>query len=122
METLILEWLSSLLPMFVFLLIVVVLDMTGGAIQAWKKGEFKWEQLSSFVVTLVPYLWGWLTAEILVFAYQFSGLNVEGFAETVIENLNYAFYAFVVLKYVSSVVGHLASLGFQPDKLKKIGM
>jgi len=103
-------WLQTLLPKVVLLFIVDILDLIGGVIWAIKAKNFSWEELPRFLQNLSQYLFAWIAAEVLSFAPKFLGVKVDGLAEALINYSGTAVYAFVILKYVASILGHIASI------------
>lgn len=94
------------------LLIVVIVDLIGGILIAWKNKTFKLEKLPEFLQGLALYVWAWIAAELLAFAPKLLGVEVvAGWTEMLTEYTGDAVYwGVLTLKYGASIVGHIAAV------------
>ncbi|HZX14879.1 MAG TPA: hypothetical protein VFF49_10840 [Thermodesulfobacteriota bacterium] len=102
------EWLASKIGMIIFLIIIAVLDVVGGILEAWKTGTFKWEELPGFLQTLVLYFWAWMSAELLGFLPKYFNIDISGLAEILSQYSGTTVYVLVIGKYVSSIITHIS--------------
>lgn len=118
------EWFFALLPNLYFLLVLVVLDLLGGVIVALINKSFNLEKVADFVTEAAGLIFGYLAFELLFFLPTFFGLNIPEFMDLLATYSPKAAYLGIVLKYVGSILGHLASLGIPklPELVKYIGV
>ena len=113
--TVLIQWLSGLINPLILIVSMAFVDLLGGAITAAAAKKFNLEKLSEFGVTLGKFIYAWVAAEAMQFLPEFLGLQVNGYAELITENVGVGMLGFVVLKYGASILGHVASIRQLPD-------
>lgn len=120
------QFVNERLSMLIILVVFAVLDVIGGSLIAWKQGEFRWEKVPEFLKTFVSYLWAWISAELIGFLPALLNVQVAGLTELVANYMGSAVFAFVVLKYVTSIVTHIQNTNALPlraeNALVKLGV
>lgn len=103
--------------MFLFFLVLVVLDVLAGAVHSYLEGEFDIEELPGFLITAGAYTLAWALSVALAQLPELLDVTVEGYTEAVADVLPNAIFALIVLKYVSSIVGHIRFfIGYQGEE------
>lgn len=113
-----------LVPMLVGLFAVVLLDLLGGMALAWRNKTFDAEKVPQFLQNFALFAFSWLALEILGFMPIYLGLEIKGFGEALIDHSGEAAYAFVLLKYVASILKNVNAIrelaaGFDPKALEQ---
>jgi len=117
------QFLQTLLPKLGVLVLVAFLDLVGGVVVALRSGSFQWEKLPEFLKSFVMYLYAWLTAEAIWFVLGSIGVDLEGLWGLFEDYSGSAVFAGVLIKYGSSIVGHLqVILGRSSQTLAKLGL
>ena len=115
-------WANSLLPKLTFFGIVVLLDLLGGVLLAWRSGTFKWAELPKFMQKASGWLFSWLAFELLGFLPGLLAINIPGLASVTLGYTGDAVYAGALIKYVADVLGHVSALGVASQSLGKLGI
>jgi len=123
----VLLWLAGLVPWTVGLTVFALVDLGGGLLVAFRvTNAFSLEKVPDFLKTFFAYLWMWLSAEILVFAYTQSGIEISGFTEAIQNIAPKVVFGFFALKYVTSITGHIMTVKDLPPVMfyiaKKVGI
>jgi len=109
------QFLPLFVTLFLFLLVLILLDVIAGAVRSLLNKEFEWEKLPGFLITAGAYLFAWLLCMALVELPIYLGVVIEGYAEAISDILPEAVYALIVLKYLASLVGHVRYfIGYEP--------
>lgn len=119
-------WLQERLVMLAIMAAFALIDMIGGALIAIKKGEFKLEKLPEFVKTFAVNAWAWASVELIAYLPVYFNVEIKGLTELLVMYSGSAVYAFIMLKYAASVLGHVQNSDVMPLKaeraLSKIGV
>lgn len=113
------EFIAAKLPQLIVMSVFALLDLIGGILIALKMKEFKWECVPEFVKTFAVYLWSWVSAELVSFLPIALGVAVNGLAQIVVGFAGGAVYAFVILKYVASILTHIQDSDVLPLKAER---
>ena len=121
---LILEWFLGLLPNLYFLLALVVLDLIGGVLIAILNKSFLLEKIADFVKSATLKFWAYLTVSLLAALPNFFGVEVKGYGDLLVEYSGEVVYGAIILSYLASILGHLASVGIPklPNLVKYVGV
>jgi len=104
MDTIALQtWFNILWPKMLVLVALILLDMLGGALVAWKRGIFKWEKLPEGLSVASGYIFSWLAIEIVAFLPTLFALNISSLSEFIAANGPWAVYLGAVLKYLAGL-------------------
>ena len=105
------DWLISLPPLALMLLVVAFLDMVSGAYLAWVGKYFRAEEVWSFLKTLGGYALAWILSEILAIMPDALHADIPGWGEALADVTPKAVLAAIVVgKYVTSIVTNIKAL------------
>lgn len=113
---LLIAWATGLLPFLYVVVVLFVLDLIGGVLLSLRqkdpdgRRQFRWEKLADFAQDAALLLLAWFMAEAVGFLPIFFDVTVAGYGEVVVEGFGTLVYAAVVLKYVGSILGHIAAI------------
>lgn len=100
-------WLYQLLGRLAIIGIFAVLNLAIGVLVAVKAKTFEWEKVPEFLLDLALYVLSWFAAEAFSFAPTYFGVTLPNAVSTaLVAYSGEAVMAFVLLKYVTSILGH----------------
>lgn len=95
---------------------LIVVDFLLGVGLAVFRKEFTWEKITDYLINSGGFLVGWLVVEYL------TALPQDILPDVVPVISADVVYGTVFLKFFSSILGHLSSMGVLTDTLSKIGV
>lgn len=98
-------WFFGLIPYFVILILVMLIDFAGGALLAWYQGKFDLEKAPEFLKTGLLFFWVWITAEFLALLPKLLATDVPNYGDALAQWTPKVVYGtIVVAKYMSGIV------------------
>lgn len=98
---------------------IALIDMIGGALIAIKNKQFNLEKLPEFVKTFAIYAWSWIAVELVAYLPVYFNVEISGLSALLAGYGGSAVYAFVVLKYVASILEHMQDSDALPLKAER---
>ena len=100
-------WVLQLLNKLAVIGIFAVLNLAMGMLVAVKEKAFKWERVPEFLLDASLYILAWFAAEAFSFAPTYFGVTLPGeVASAIVPYSGTAVLVLVLMKYVSSILGH----------------
>lgn len=100
-------WAMQLLNKLAIIAVFAVLNLAMGMLVAVKEKTFQWEKVPEFLLDFALYVLSWFAAEAFSFAPKYLGVTLPNEVATALVSYSgTAVLALVLMKYVSSILGH----------------
>lgn len=107
------------LAMLAVMAIIALIDMIGGVLIAIKNKQFQLEKLPEFVKTFAVYAWSWAAVELVAYLPVYFNVEITGLSALLANYGGSTVYAFIVLKYVASILAHMQDSDALPLKAER---